>query len=137
MSSDATRDSGAQRFRETYGRLSKAPLAIEREVFGANVGANGYTTIAQADDLANRLGLRSGMRLLDVGAGRGWPGLHLAKKSGCEVVASDVPSAAVRGAVALARRRRVLRRCCFVLADGARLPFRPRTFDAVVHTDVL
>jgi predicted nicotinamide N-methyase len=64
---------------------------IERRVIGEVWGANGFTTAAQAEVLADRLELRAGKRLLDIGTGRGWPGLYLAKRSGCEVVLTDLP----------------------------------------------
>src|SRR5262245_58853227 len=65
-----------QRFRDRYGEdRTEAVLRIERAVIGGDWGANGYTTIAQADLLGDALGLVPGMRLLDLGAGRGWPGL--------------------------------------------------------------
>ena len=138
MSAGKSGNSGVERFVQIYNRVtSRAMLLVEKEVIGANVGANGYTTVTQADSLAEHLALRPGTRLLDIGAGRGWPGLHLAKKTGCEVVLTDLPLAALRDAVARAGRQRLKRRCAFLLASGARLPFRLRTFDSIVHTDVL
>ena len=125
-------------FSQRYRRRGEQVMrAVEREVIGAAVGANGFTTIAQADALAQRLELRRGRRLLDVGSGRGWPGLYLARKTGCEVVASDVPVLALRSALSAARRQRLGRRSSFVVSSGTHLPFRTGTFDAVVHTDVL
>lgn len=126
------------RFRERYGLpQAEAALAVEREVIGANVGANGYTTLAQADELIGLLGLKHGRRLLDVGAGRGWPGLYLAAKSGCEVVLADVPETSLAGALVRADKQRLGRRASCVRATGERLPFRARSFDAIVHTDTL
>ena len=58
---------------------------IERRVLGAVWGGNGFTTVAQADALAARLDLRPGKRLMDLGTGRGWPGLYLATHTGFEV----------------------------------------------------
>ncbi len=110
---------------------------MQRDVFGADTGVVGYTTIEQADTLARELALLPGMRLLDVGAGQGWPGLHLARVSGCDVVLTDVPASAMRSASRRAERQRLGARCAFVMASGAALPFRPSTFDAAVHTDVL
>ena len=74
-----------QRFDERYGEgQNEATVALERDVIGGDYGANSYTTRKQVDVLLERLELRRNQRLLDVGAGRGWPGLYLAKRSGCE-----------------------------------------------------
>jgi cyclopropane fatty-acyl-phospholipid synthase-like methyltransferase len=63
--------------------------------------------MAHADALARALRLSASDRLLDVGTGRAWPGLYLAARTSVVVSA----------------------------ASG--LPFRARSFDAVIHTDVL
>ena len=128
----------ANRFSERYAeRYGDVGLAIEREVIGVNVGLNGYTTVPQADRIARVLRLRRGMRVLDVGAGRGWPGLHIASSTGCHVVLADLPRPALRIAAARARRRRLAARCRFVQASANALPFAPMSFDAIVHTDVM
>jgi cyclopropane fatty-acyl-phospholipid synthase-like methyltransferase len=109
---------------------------IERRVIGDVWGACGFTTRAQADELAQRLALTAETRLLDIGAGRGWPGLYLAKRSGCEVVLADQPIEGLRIALARAERERLRLLAC-VAASARDLPFRPESFDAIVHTDVL
>ena len=76
-------------------------------------------------------------RLLDIGAGRGWPGLYLAKKTGCNAVLTDLPLAAIRNSLARAKQHRLQPRSSFLLTSGSLLPFRPRVFDAVTHTDAL
>lgn len=125
-------------FNQRYERqLSEAEALLETYVFGTHEGVNGYTTPAQADALAMALTLRSESYLLDIGCGRGWPGRYLVRKSGCRAVLTDVPRSAVYAAKQLARRDEVVGRCRFALASGSSLPFRPRTFDAVVHADVL
>ena len=110
---------------------------VQREVFGGEAWVRGYTTPAQADLLAERLGLRPGVRLLDVGAGEGWPSLYLAKKTGCDSLLTDVPEPGLRNALKRSHRDGLGDRCSFVLASGTRLPFAPHTFDAVIHTDAL
>jgi len=110
---------------------------MEIEVLGASVGINGYTTVAQANRLARELRLGPGMRLLDVGAGNGWPGIYLAKATGCHVVLADMPRPALESAVRRAVRRRVARRCQAVQMTATSLPFAPASFDVVVHTDVM
>jgi methylase of polypeptide subunit release factors len=127
-----------ERFAERYaaGRTDLVD-EIEARVIGAAWGANGYTTVAEADELARRLALGPGRRLLDVGTGRGWPGLYLAASTGCRMIGTDVPVAALSAASARARREGLVGSAAFVAAAGARLPFRAGSFDAVVHTDVL
>jgi hypothetical protein len=41
--------------------------------------------------LARELHLSAADRLLDLGSGRGWPGLYLAARTGCAVVLTDLP----------------------------------------------
>ena len=126
------------RFTDRYSQpLSDAALIVEREVIGANVGANGYTTLRQADALITHLDLRPGRRLLDVGGGRGWPGLYLAEKTGCTAMLTDVPEPGIRIAEKRASATSLRRRVSCLRAAGGSLPFRAGAFDAVVHTDTL
>ena len=127
-----------EHFSAVYDRpQTEADLAVERQVFDANEGICGYTTVAQADALSARLALGPGMRLLDIGAGRGWPGLHLARISGCQTVLIDLPLPALREGIQRAHRHRLQERSTFLTASGTHPPFRAKAFDAIVHTDVL
>lgn len=125
-------------FRGRYGVApTEITCSVEREVLGFDWGANGYTTRAQADRLRQQLALQPSDRLLDIGSGRGWPGLYLAASSGCEVVLTDMPLEGLR----LARRRvrqEGLEEAARAVACSASAPaFGPAAFDGVVHTDVL
>jgi SAM-dependent methyltransferase len=127
-----------ERFSTRYGLEQAAAIrAVERAVIGTDWGANGYTTKAQADRLGEALGLEPGMRLLDLGSGRGWPGLYLAKRSGCSVVLSDVPIEGLRAGAARVRAERLSARAAVVAASARSLPFAEGSYDAAVHTDVL
>lgn len=125
-------------FDERYG-VEVVPAAIEVElaVIGADYGTTGYTTREQADLLGRVLDLGPGRRLLDVGAGCGWPGLYLARTTGCEVVLTDLPLPGMRRAGARALAEQTAERVSTVVASARHLPFRPESFDAIVHTDVL
>lgn len=108
---------------------------VTKEVFHADTPVYGYTTPQQTTELAGHLNLRPGKLLLDIGTGRGYPGLQLARLSGCNAVLTDVPSVGLREAMRHARRERIP--ADFVRVDSEALPFGPGTFDAIVHTDLL
>src|SRR5206468_8101758 len=69
---------------------SPVMLEIEQRVRGSAYGATSWTTRAQAETAAARLGLATGRCLLELGGGSGWPALFLATVSGCEVVVTDL-----------------------------------------------
>jgi predicted O-methyltransferase YrrM len=125
-------------FEQRYGiAAAVVALQIERRVIGGDWGANGYTTMAQANQLASGLRLSEADRLMDLGTGRGWPGLYLAARSGCRVVLADLPLEGLRVAAARARTDGLADRASMVVAAASGLPFHPGSFDAIIHTDVL
>jgi SAM-dependent methyltransferase len=125
-------------FQQRYGnRPSLTARQIEQRVIGGDWGANGFTTMAQADTLAGGLGLSAADRLLDLGSGRGWPGLYLAARTGCRVVLADLPLEGLRVAADRAAEEGLAARTAVVVAAASGLPFRAGSFDAVIHTDVL
>jgi methylase of polypeptide subunit release factors len=127
-----------QRFTERY-RVSPTEVTrlIEHAVIGADWGANGYTTLAQANRVGAHLDLGPDSVLLDVGAGRGWPGLYLASVTGCRVVLADVPMEALQSAQMRAADEGLSGQAAPVRCSARNLPFAPSSFDAIVHTDVL
>ena len=116
---------------------SPAMRDLERSVLGCDYGGTSWTTRLEAVRIAGLLGLRPGVRLLDVGAGAGWPGLYFAQLSGCDLVLADLPFVGVQIAVGRAAADGFAERCRAVVADGAALPFREGSFDALSHSDVL
>lgn len=112
-------------------------LEIERCVRGTDYGATSWMTREQAEGTCLRLGLTPGLRLLDVGAGSGWPGLFFAAATGCDAVLTDLPLSGLRIARSRAERDALERRCRVVAADGAALPLADRSFDRIHHADVL
>ena len=110
--------------------------AVEQAVIGGDWGANGYTTMAQADELAGLLRVEAGQRLLDVGAGRGWPGLYLAASTGCSALLVDLPIEGLRQAQQRADAEGLSDRVSVVVGSASHLPLAPGTVDAVVSSDV-
>jgi SAM-dependent methyltransferase len=123
-----------ERYRNTPSLLTRQ---IEQRVIGGDWGANGFTTMAQADTLAREVQLSAADRLLDVGSGRGWPGLYLAARTGCRVVLTDLPLEGFRVAADRAASEALAARTGVVASAASGLPFRASSFDVIIHTDVL
>jgi len=119
--------------------IAQMPLMreIERRVRGSDYGATSWATYEQVQESVRRLSLTPDLRLLDIGAGSGWPALFLATLSGCEVVLADLPLSGLRVARTRAASDGLSSRCRVLAADGAALPFPDRLFDRVHHADVL
>ena len=126
------------RFEEAYLR-SQSPImkVIERRVCGCDYGGNSWTTREQADALILLLKLDSSKKLIDVGAGSGWPGIYLAKNSGCSVTLVDLPEVGLRIAKERAQAEGIEDRVIAEVADASDLPYADQYFDAVGHSDLL
>lgn len=126
------------RFTSEYQQAQRpAMLEIERKICGCDYGSTSWTTQGEANRVAELLELAPGRRLLDLGAGSGWPGLYLARTSGCDVTLVDIPEDALRIAARRVASDRLLGAVWPVVSDGATLPFGDGTFDAIEHSDVL
>jgi len=112
-------------------------LEIERAVCGCDYGSTSWTTRHEAERVGQLLGLNPGMRFLDVGAGSGWPGLYLARITGCDVTLVDVPMEGLRIAARRAAAEPLPGECWLIVADGAALPLKSAAFDAIGHSDLL
>ncbi len=117
-------------------RRSRAARTVERIALGQDAGLQGYTTLEQAHTLSQCLELGAGSLLLDVGAGRGWPGAHLARAAGCRVLSTDVPQEALREARERAAGWEPSGYFQVLAADGRAFPLRAGAVDAIVHADV-
>ena len=121
--------------RMTYGYSRPVMRRIERAMMGSDYGATSYTTREQADRLADLLNLEPGKLLLDFGSGAGWPGIHLARSTGCDVVLTDLPLEGLRKADRRMRDEGV--RGAVIAATAASLPIQDQVFDAATSSDVM
>jgi hypothetical protein len=72
---DAVKPGSIEDFEQRYRvKPTEVTRQIERAAIGGDWGANGYTTVNQADRLGRELSLGPGSMLLDLGAGRGMAG---------------------------------------------------------------
>lgn len=126
-----SRDEQADRafFKAKYSRQRTGTAGqVERVALGHEVGLNGYTTVPEAQVLSDQLVLLPGNFLLDVGAGRGWPGPYVAQVHAARLISTDIPLDALRKAKADSAG--------VVAADGRALPLQTSAVAAVVHADV-
>jgi SAM-dependent methyltransferase len=130
----AKRDNFDAQYRQ--GQLAVVQ-AVERAVCGCDYGGTSWATRDEADEIAAALELAPGVRLLEIGAGSGWPSLYLAGQSGCDVMLTDLPLEGIRIAAGRAVVDRLAGTCLAVVADAAQLPFRDACFDVINHSDVL
>ena len=127
-----------RRFETVYERSrSSVMLSVERTVCGCDYGGNSWLTKDQADELAVHLELQPSTRLLELGAGSGWPGLYFAKSIPCAVVLVDLPEIGLRIAEERAANDGLSHSVSTVIADAADLPFPDESFDAISHCDLL
>lgn len=127
-----------ERFAKRYGLTgTTAEMATEFETLGSDYQANGYTTMEQANHLRDVLELQPGEVLVDLGSGCGWPGLYLARSTGCAVISIDP----VTEGCATANRRLIsdglVAPSAAIRGDAESIPIRPTSVDAVVHGDLL
>ena len=107
---------------------------------GFGVGGIGWEALAPLDqfhvggakattDLADRLGIGAGARLLDLGSGLGGPSRHLAAAYGCHVTGVDINAPFVELATFLSERSGLASTTRFVVADATDVPFESASFE--------
>lgn len=76
------------------------------------------------------MGLKPGMKVLDVGCGVGGPAREIAKFVGCEVVGITINQRQLNKAIEMTMKAGLGHRCTFVKGDFLELPFPDACFDA-------
>ena len=80
-------------------------------------------------ELADRLPLKAGQHIVDIGCGLGGPARYLAKRFQCNVSGVDITEPFVEAANKLTALLRMERQVRIELGDGQHLPYADSTFD--------
>jgi SAM-dependent methyltransferase len=122
-----------------YARFDSV-LAVElrREVYGEDIGQQGWRTAAEQAEIAELLRPVPDGRILDVACGAGGPSLALVERMGCRLTGLDAEAAGIAHAAAQAAARGLSDRAAFAVVDcGGRLPLEDGAFDAVLCIDAI
>ena len=117
---------------------SEVATELRREVFGEDIGQQGWRTAAEQVEIAEFLGIGKASHVLDVCCGSGGPSLALVQHTGCQLTGIDREEAGIVHARTQASVRGIADRSTFELADCSRsLPFEDGSFDAVLCIDAV
>lgn len=130
---------GVDHYGAQYSNFASTLYAgIRREVFGEDIGQNGWITADEQDLFVSWLGLDASSRLLDVACGSGGPAMRIAQSTGCAVDGVDIHHDAVKAAKTEAARRGLDARVSFHHGDASEpLAFPDGHFDGVICIDAL
>ncbi|KAL3421125.1 sterol 24-c-methyltransferase [Phlyctema vagabunda] len=81
--------------------------------------------------IAHRIGLREGMKVLDVGCGIGGPAREIVKFTGVDVVGLNNSDYQIQRGINYAAREGLSNKLSFVKGDFMQMPFPENSFDAV------
>jgi SAM-dependent methyltransferase len=117
---------------------SETAVVLRREIFGDDIGQEGWSTAAEHAEIVDLLGVGRQSRVLDVCCGSGGPSLALAQRIGCRLTGVDRENAAIAYARAQASARNLAERATFALADcNKSLPFEDHSFDSLLCIDAI
>ncbi|SDH10989.1 Methyltransferase domain-containing protein [Sinosporangium album] len=131
-----------ERYSDFYARQLASPTLrrIYQEVYGddhpAELQTFGFVTRTDLALLGERLALRPGRLLADLGCGRGGPGIALARQALADLVGIDVVQAALDGAAVLSAALG-LPQARFLRGSFTATGLPDRSCDAVMSVDAL
>lgn len=110
-----------------------AGLTVEDLDSVDHLHARGLTATVE---LADRLPIRPGDRILDIGCGVGGPARYLAQRFGCKVTGIDRKGAFVEAGIQLTALVGLQQRVTIEQGDGQRLPYLDAAFDGAIAQHV-
>lgn len=131
------------RYRPVLENQSKSPTLrdIYQQAYGADypqdIDPFGFLTRTELQYISGELELAAGGRLVDLGCGRGGPGMWLAREAGAELVGIDIAPEGVAEARSRVAEFGLRGRARFTAASLTGTGEADDTFDAAVSIDVL
>ena len=131
------------RYNTLYTSHASSPTqrAIFREVYGADypegVVSSGFITLTLLRRVAHDLAVGPDATIIDLGCGRGGPGLWVARETAASLVGVDLSNVAVDHASQRAQEFGLEGRARFEVGNLMAMRFADRTFDAAMSVDVL
>ena len=117
---------------------SELAAELRREVFGEDIGQQGWRTAAEQAEIADLLRVGQASHVLDVCCGSGGPSLALVERTGCRLTGLDLEDAGIAYAQSQASARGLADPATFAVRDcGRALPYEGGSFDAVLCIDAV
>lgn len=114
---------------------------IYREVHGEDypeeANPDSYATITDLRTITKNLNVGPGKTFIDLGCGRGGPGLWIARETGANYVGIDIAESAIEEAKHRAKDYKIKGNFDFRVANIHSLNFPAKSFDGAISIDVL
>ena len=122
-----------------YSRFeSEAAAEIRREVYGEDLGQQGWRSFDEQTIIANLIRESSPCHVLDIACGSGGPSLSLVNQTGCRLTGVDIEVTGIERAGRQAMAQGLSHQARFEIADcSARLPYPDGAFDVIVCIDAV
>jgi SAM-dependent methyltransferase len=132
-------DVGFNFYGPQYARFaSEVAAELRREVYGEDIGQQGWRTAAEQAEIAEITRVGRDVRVLDVACGAGGPSLALVERTRCRLTGLDVEEAGIAHAKAEASARGLADCATFAVVDcSGRLPFEDGSFSVVLCIDAI
>ncbi len=122
-------------YRDFYDRAqaSKAHSRFCESAYGLDLCQEGQMDMDAVHDLLDRLNLKKGQRVLDLGCGAGGISEYISDQTGAVVTGLDYSSTAITVARARTEKKRALLN--FIQADLNHLELEPHSYEAAISID--
>jgi ubiquinone/menaquinone biosynthesis C-methylase UbiE len=129
------------RYRDILSSNGKNALLVRiwREAYGVEYPEDadpfGFVTVSDLDSISSGLRIGAGAPLVDVGCGRGGPGLWVARKTGCRLTGLDIVGEAIEHAGHLRERMGMTRIATFCVGSFSSTGLNSRSQSGAMSVD--